>query len=136
MQIQLITLLLGLCLSVSAFADDEKEAKDLFKKYYKVMDQHQTDLIEDVFTEKYIKNAGGKKELAEKIKELPLLKSVSVKAPELKLKAGVKSKDLLFAKVKEPSSLKSKKETHSHSDFILIRENGKLRIDGTISDGE
>ena len=42
----------------------------------------------------------------------------------------------LFAKVKEPSSLKSKKESDSHSDFILIRENGKLRIDGTISDGE
>jgi hypothetical protein len=136
MQIQLITLLLGFTLSVSAFADDQTEAKDLFQNYYKVMDQHKIDLIEDVFTEKYIKHAGGKKELAEKIKELPLLKSATVKAPQLELKQGTRSKDLVFAKVKESTGLKGKDASHSHSDFILIRENGKLKIDGTISDGE
>lgn len=136
MQVQLITLLLGLCLSANVIASDEKEATTLFKQYSKVMDLHKTDLIDEVFTAKYIKNAGGKKELIEKIKELPILKSADITPPEVKVQQGVKSPDIVFAKVKEKTSQKGKKETYSHSDFILVRENGKLKIDGTISDGE
>ncbi|GEM_PF-1193560 len=136
MQVQLIALLLGLCLSMNVIASDEKEAATLFKQYSKVMDLHKTELIEEVFTEKYIKSAGGKKELIEKIKELPILKSANIATPEVKIQQGVKSPDIIFAKVKEKSSLKNNKESFSHSDFILVRENGKLKIDGTISDGE
>lgn len=135
MQVQLITLLLSLCFSLTVLADDESEVKDLFKSYAQVMDQHKTDLIEDVFTEKFITGAGGKKELEMKIKELPLRKSNSVNA-SVKIKQGVKDKDIIFAKLKEATQLKGNKESYSHSDFIIKRENGKLKIDGTISDGE
>lgn len=136
MQVQLIALLLGLCFSFSSLANDDKEAKELFKNYAKVMDQQKTDLIEDVFSEKFIKNSGGKKELIEKIKSLPLQKTSELNTPKIEIKPGVKSKDIVFAKVSESSSLKGGKRGESHSEFILVRENGKLKIDGTLSDGE
>jgi hypothetical protein len=41
-----------------------------------------------------------------------------------------------FHRVSESSSSKGGKRDESHSDFILVRENGKLKIDGTLSDGE
>lgn len=136
MQVQLIALLLGLCFSLSSLANDDKEAKELFKNYAKVMDQQKTDLIEDVFSEKFIKNSGGKKELIEKIKSLPLQKTKVLNTPKVEIKPGLKSKDIVFAKVSESSSSKGGKRGESHSEFILVRENGKLKIDGTLSDGE
>ncbi len=136
MQVQLITILLGLCFSLSVIADDSKEAKELFINYSKVMDQHKVELIDDVFTEKFIKESGGKDELIEKIKSLPLQKSITQKPVKVELKPGVKTKDLVFAKFSESSHLKGGKSEDSHSEFILIREKGKLKIQGTLSDGE
>ena len=48
-------------------------------------------------------------------------------------KKGLKS-EIYFAKVKNLSPNKSKKE-NEESEFIIMKEDGKLKIDGTISDG-
>lgn len=140
MQFQLIAnLVLGLILStqVMASAADEKEIKSLFDNYSKVMDQHKVELVGDVFSEKFIKAEGGKDEFSKSVKQMPLTKYQRVSSPELKIKPGTKSPNIFFVKTKEKSAEKGQaKEEFSHSDFVIVRENGKLKIDGTISDGE
>jgi len=131
MRIQLI--LSCLIFSLNAFAVDEKSMQDLFKKYDLVMDQKQVELIDEVFTQKFINSSGGKKELIQKIKELPTPTQKSLPATKLSWKKGLKG-EIYFAKVKPVSTNKSK-ESSSDSEFIILNEDGKLKIDGTISDG-
>jgi hypothetical protein len=128
MRIQLIILLSFL--SLSAFAVDDKSMKELFAKYDLVMDQKKTDLIEEVFSKKFIRDSGGKQELTEKIKELTTPPSPS--KTSMSWKKGQKG-EVYLAKVKEISANKMK-DSHE-SEFIVISEDGKLKIDGTMSDG-
>jgi hypothetical protein len=128
MRIQLIILLS--LFSLSAFAVDDKSMQDLFSKYDSVMDQKKVDLIDDVFTQKFIRDSGGKQELTDKIKELTTPPSPS--KTKMSWKKGQKG-EVYLAKVKEISANKMK-DSHE-SEFIVIKEDGKLKIDGTMSDG-
>jgi hypothetical protein len=111
-----------------ARADEGKEIHELFKKYDQVMLQKKTDLIDDVFTKKFIEASGGKRELIEKISELKTEK----KAPELKVTWQKKAKGKgYFAKL-----LPTDKKQKSNSEFNLVEEDGKLKINGTIGDAE
>lgn len=130
MRIQLIILLS--LFSLSAFAVDDKLMKELFEKYDQVMDQKKTDLIDDVFSKKFIRDSGGKEELVGKIKELAVPPSQN--KTSMTWKKGQKG-EVYLAKVKEISANKSKKDSHE-SEFIVINEDGKLKIDGTMSDGD
>ena len=67
MRIQLIFFLS--LFSIGIQASDEKEMKELFKNYEQVMRHHKTELVDDVFTKKFIKDNGGKEEFVEKVKE-------------------------------------------------------------------
>ena len=127
MRIQLIcAALLSFVFSTSLMASsDEKEIQTLFLNYNKVMESHKVELVPDVFSEKFIKSEGGKVAFSKSVKSLPVKKSQPVVAPTLKIKQGSQSSNIFFVKVKD-----------SHSDFVIVRENGKLKIDGTISDGE
>lgn len=133
MQIQLIVLSLLLCFSV--IASDESEMKLLFTRYDQVMSSL-SDQVEDVFSKKFLEENGGKEGFQEKIKGLAKsnFKSMPV-AKDLSFKKGVKS-DLYFAKYTEKRTEKSLKGSHTGSQFIIVREDGKLKIDGTLSDGE
>ena len=131
MRIQLI--LTFILISFNVLATDDKSMQDLFSKYDLVMDHKKIELIDEVFTQKFIKEAGGKEELIEKIKELSPANAKSVEKPKLTWKKGLKS-EIYFATVKNPSPNKSKKE-NQESEFIVMKEDGKLKIDGTISDG-
>ena len=132
MRIQLI--LSCLIFAMNAFAVDDKSMQDLFRKYDLVMDQKQVELIDEVFTQKFINSSGGKKELIQKIKELPTPSQKNLPpSSKLSWKKGIKG-EIYFAKVKPVSSNKSK-ESASDSEFIILNEDGKLKIDGTISDG-
>lgn len=136
MRIQLI--FLSLVLSLSSFAASEsKEMKELFAKYDEVMDSHKVEHVDDIFTKKFLDENGGKAEFIEKVKELPLVKSSKKVPSEVTWKKGTKD-EIFFASVKEPSIMKSKnqKAEHSGSQFIVVKENGKLKIDGTISDAD
>jgi hypothetical protein len=132
MRIQLV--ILSALLSVSTFASDESEMKSLFAKYDQVMSS-KTDQVEDVFTKKFLEENEGKEGFIKKVKSLAKPKLKSVTPPgDVSFKKGLKN-DLYFAKYTEKSNIKSQ-ETHGGSQFIVIREEGKLKIDGTISDGE
>jgi hypothetical protein len=118
--------------SLNIQALDDKSMQELFKKYDAVIDTKKVDLIDEVFTEKFIRNSGGKKELTEKIQELSHPKGSPPKT-KMTWRKGLKGK-IYFAKVKEVSSKKSKTESEE-TEFIVVEENGKLKIDGTLSDG-
>lgn len=132
MRIQLILLFL---LCSSAFASSQKEMVELFRKYDAIMLKHQVELVDDVFTEKFLKEAGGKAEFIEKVKELPKDENKSLSLPMVSWKKGVKD-DIYFANLKPLSSGKKGAPEKSGSQFIVVRENGKLKIDGTMGDAD
>ncbi len=116
MRIQLTIFIL--LFSLSSTASDDKRMKELFQNYDKVMKQHKVELVEDVFSKKFLKDNGGKEEFIEKVKELPKeRKKINI----LKSWRKTKIADTYFAKIKE-------------AQFIIIEEDGKLKIDGTVSD--
>ena len=127
-----ILLILSLCLSMNAFATDDKSMQELFKKYDSVMDQKKIELIDDVFSKKFISESGGKQELIDKIKELPNM--LAVTKTEMTWKKGHKG-ETYFARVKDVSSNK-KKDASPVTEFVVIKEDGKLKIDGTVGDAE
>lgn len=125
-----------LCMiSFSAIAASDKEMADLFRKYDAIMLSHKVELIDEVFTEKFLKSAGGKKEFAEGVKELPKTDAKSLSAPVISWKKGVKD-ELWLANRKDASDKKKGEHVESGNQFIIVKENGKLKIDGTMSDAE
>lgn len=132
MRIQLIVLFF---ISFSAAASSDKEMADLFKKYDAVMLSHRVELIDEVFTEKFLKSAGGKKEFSEGVKELPKAQPKSLSAPLITWKKGVRD-ELWLVKRKDAPEKKKAPAPESGNQFIIVKENGKLKIDGTISDAE
>lgn len=131
MRIQLIIILS--LLSISVMASDDQEIKTLFKKYDQIMDHQQTELIDEVFTKNFIKDSGGKKELIQKIKELPKAPQKSMPKLDVSWKKGAKD-EIYFATLKETSPVKSKQAQES-SEFVILKEDGKLKINGTLGDG-
>lgn len=129
MRIQLIFILL--CFSTGVLSDTDSEVKDLFAKYEAVMDRKKIELIEEVFSKKFLKENGGKKELISKIKRLPV--PLLETSKDVSWKEGKKGKFYL-ARYKESSSNKMT-APKPESEFILVKEDGQLKIDGTISDG-
>ncbi len=132
MRIQLILILL---LSGQAFASSDKEMAELFKNYDAVMLKHKVELVDKVFSQKFLKDSGGKEEFIAKVKDLPKDESKSLAIPSVTWKKGNKD-EIFFANLKENSSDKKKGTPDSGNRFIVIREDGKLKIDGTMSDAE
>jgi hypothetical protein len=131
MRFQLIALL---CIfSFSLHASDDKAMNELFEKYDKVMGQHKVELVDEVFSKKFLTENGGKEEFIAKVKELPKVKEKKGLGKLLRKWKRSKVGKIFFANVKDEET---KAGTPSHeSQFIVIEEEGKLKIDGTISDG-
>ena len=121
MRFQLVFFILISSMLAFGSTQEDSEVNELFKKYDLVMKERKTEYIDDVFSQKFLKQNGGKQAFAEKLKELPFEKSTP---PRIKWKKGQKD-SIYLAKFKD-----------SHSQFILVKESGKIKIDGTISDGE
>ncbi|MES2527395.1 MAG: hypothetical protein V4598_09915 [Bdellovibrionota bacterium] len=132
MRFQLIVLMF---LSANAFSASDKEMDELFRKYDSVMIGHKVELIDEVFTRKFLESAGGKKEFSEGVKELPKSPLKTLAAPKISWKKGLKD-ELWLAKRAESSDKKNGKDVPSGNQFIIVKENGKLKIDGTMSDAE
>ena len=113
--------------SLSAFASPEKEVKTLFENYDEVMSRQKIELIDEVFTQEFLKEHGGKEEFVTKVKTLPYLKK--------KKGLGIMLQKLKASKVGKFFSIKAKSGAAHSSEFILKKENGKLKINGTVSDG-
>jgi len=89
------------------------------------MNEKRFELIDDVFSPKFIKDNGGKVEFMNKVKTLPLVKNK--KSVEMSWKKGVRT-EIYFVKYKRPIP-----DSHG-TEFIVIKESEKLKIDGTLSD--
>lgn len=127
MRIQVATLLL-IFSSLAFSGPDEKALDELFKKYDLVMLEKKTDLIDDVFTHKFLRESGGKEGFVAKVKSLPPEKDKS----KLKVNWRRSGKEgVYFAKV---SPQEKSKKIPEGPEFIISRENGKLKIDGTLGD--
>jgi hypothetical protein len=136
MRIQLIALTLLFCTNIFAAAVQEKEMQSLFAKYYQVMEQHKVELIDEVFSKKFIKDNGGKEAFAKDVKELPKSSEKALKEPQVSFKKGVMD-EIYFARVKQaPSPDKAKLIDGHNPEFIVVVEDGKLKIQGTLSDGD
>lgn len=133
MRVQLVLLLL--LLSSSVFASSQKEMNELFRKYDSIMLKHKVELVDEVFTEKFLKDSGGKAEFIEKVKELPKDENKSLSLPMVSWKKGVKD-EIFFATLKPLTTDKKKTAEKGGVQFIVIRENGKLKIDGTLGDAD
>lgn len=132
MRLQLAILLL--ILSLPALAVSDKEINALFMKYDLIMDAHKVELVDEVFTKKFITESGGKKEFISKVKELPKQDQKSLAPAQMSWKKGTQD-EIYFAKRIDPNTSKSKEITPtSGTQFILVKEKGKLKIDGTIGD--
>ena len=137
MRIQLIaTLLCLISFGLHAVTDvDDKRMQELFEKYDKIMNEQQTELVDEVFTKKFLKDNGGKEEFIAKVKELPPVKKK--KGLKKLLQNWKKSKvgKIFFAKVKDENQDQPQKHP-AESQFVILEEDGKLKIDGSVSDGE
>jgi hypothetical protein len=118
-------------ISFNALAVDDKSIQDLFHKYELVMDQKKTELIEEVFTEKFIQNSGGKAELIQKIKEL--------KEPPGSIRSRLTWKrgrgNFILARFGHQIREKSQAE-NEQTEFIIMIRDSKPKIDGTLSDAD
>lgn len=132
MRIQLI--IFSILISSSVFAVDDKSMKELFAKYDSVMDQKKIELIDEVFSKHFIEGNGGKEKLIDKIKSIPAPDLKSMAKTEMTWKKGRRGKNF-YAEVKPVSTDKSKTSGHK-SEFIIVEEDGKPKIDGTLSDAE
>jgi hypothetical protein len=130
MRFQIIIKTLLICfLSVSAFARSDKEMQQLFEKYDEVTKYHKVELVEDVFTENFLAQNGGKEKFISKVKSVP--KEKKKKGLGLLLNKWKKSKMGEFFSAKRDGQ----NEDSARTEFIIKEEAGKLKIDGTISDG-
>lgn len=115
-------ILISLLFSFSAWSSDESEIKALLHNYALIMGQHRIELIDKVFSQKFLLENGGKKEFIEKVKTLPLSKKID----EYQFKKGNKP-HIYFA------SMKNKK---NESELLINKENGVWKINGNMSDAD
>jgi hypothetical protein len=116
--------------SFSAFSvsDTDKEMRKLFEKYEKVMYQQKVELVDEVFTQDFLKHQGGKEAFIAKVKTYPYVK-------EKKGLARLLQK-FKKSKVGKFFTVKAKTEDSKTTNFIIKEEeDGKIKIDGTIGDG-
>ncbi len=129
-----IILLLNLISFTLKAAPEDKSIGDLFQKYDQIMLEHKTEMIEEVFTKNFLEGNGGKEDFIKKVKSEPILNEKSRPTMKLSWRKGVMGK-MYFAKLKDTSKIISPKD-EGGSEFIIVEENGKLKIDGTLSDAE
>lgn len=129
-----IPVILALILSTALFASSDREMTELFLKYDSIMNSHKVELIDEVFTEKFLKEVGGKEEFIKNIQELPKADAKMLKPTPVRWKKGTQD-EIYFVKRLETSKLKSKAAPEAKGpSFVIIKDNGKLKINGTIGD--
>jgi hypothetical protein len=116
-------MLLTMLFSFTAFGSEDNEIKELFKTYDEVMSGKKAEKIDEIFTKKFLDGSGGRANFVTKVKQLkPDPKAVKQTVTWKKGRRG----NIFYAKLDKKSG----------TQFIVIKENGKLKIDGTIGDDE
>lgn len=129
MRIQIV--FLSLLFLSPAWSYKDSVVDDLFRKYDLLFYDKKVELIDEIFTKKFIQSSGGKSELVQKIKELSADETRSESSVQWK---ESKTKNKYLARMKTTSFFKGQVKSRE-TEFVIIKENGILKIDGTISDG-
>ena len=113
----------------------EKELQKLFMKYDAIMLRQRVEYIDDVFTRNFLDAHGGKEEFIAMVKELPKDDLKSLLPPRFSWKKGAKD-EMFFANLQPiDAAFKSLGAgKHEGTNFIILKEKGKLKIEGTMSD--
>jgi hypothetical protein len=119
-------------MSSSALANQDADVKELFQKYEKIMLLHETELIEEVFSPTFIKDHGGVKALASTVKSSPKASQKKLNEMSVSWKKGALT-DLILARRIEN---KNGKKESGHTEFVVIKKDGKLVIDDTVGDAD
>ena len=125
MYIQLSILAGILCTTLALAQPKQEEIKQLFAKYEQIIEGKKDVKVHDVFTKKFVSEAGGEKSLLEgweKEKKVVY---------DLNIKPSRNNKDRVYVQ-RIPAGSKQK----AHSSFIVVKEKGHWRIEGTIGDEE
>jgi hypothetical protein len=132
-----IQIILFVTLLTSVAHAGEKEMRHLFNKYDAIMLRHRVEHVDSVFTKAFLDAHGGREEFIAMVRELPKDDSKSLVAPQFTWKKSTEE-EVFFATLKPldySHNFKSKtSESHSGTQFIIVKEKGKLKIDGTVSD--
>jgi hypothetical protein len=123
MHIQLSLILAFLCTTLAWAKPPHKEIKQLFAKYDMLVEGNKSVNSVDVFTKSFVKEAGGEKSLfggSEKEKKV---------AYDLIIKPSRTNKNRAYVQ-RVPAGSKQK----PHSSFVVVKEQGKWRIEGNIED--
>ena len=107
----------------TVLATSDRQMNELFKNYQEILLDKNTDKIEEVFSKKFLARAGGKNAFVEKISDYEVSSKEKSKIKKVSWKKG-KSDEIYFVKFGPKND----------TEFIVILENGKLKIDGTASD--
>ena len=123
MHIQLSLILALLCTTLAWAKPPHKEIKQLFAKYDMIVHGNKGVNFADVFTTSFLKEAGGEKSLLdgwEKEKKMTY---------ELIIKPSRTNRNRAYVQ-RVPAGSKRK----PHSSFVVVKEQGKWRIEGNIED--
>jgi hypothetical protein len=91
--------------------------------------------VDEVFTKKFLQDSGGKAEFVEKIKQLPKQDNKMIMQDGIELQKGNRN-EVYFVQLKSAGQKKrGPKQPHS-TQFIVVKEDGKFKIDGTLSDAD
>lgn len=125
MYIQLSILAGILCTTLALAQPKQEEIKKLFAKYEQIIEGKKDVKVHDVFTKRFVSESGGEKSLLEgweKEKKVVY---------DLNIKPSRRNKDRVYVQ-RVPAGSKQK----PHSSFIVVKEKGQWRIEGTIGDEE
>lgn len=119
--------LVGLCLlSLSAFANDDAAIQQVFQRYEQVLSQQKTELIPQVFSDKFLSEHGGEKAFRQE------LGKIAVPAYDLSIRPGQLDKDVMTVKM-----LPKGKPTAIVEQVFILKKYGKdWRIEGTLTNEE
>jgi hypothetical protein len=125
MHIQLGIVAALLCTTL-AWADPKQgEIKKLFAKYEQIVEGKKDVKIHDVFTKKFVTEAGGEKSLLEGWEK------EKKGQYDLTIKPSRNNRNRVYVQ-RVPAGSKQK----PHSSFVVVKEQGQWRIEGTIGDEE
>lgn len=102
-------------------AESDADFKKLFTDYNDVMTGNSPGLVNEVFTLRFLKDSGGKESLLAKIKSDK--DKTKIDLSKMKWRKG-QSGQFYFVKL----------DPQSTSDIVVKKENGKLKVDQTLSD--
>lgn len=125
MRLRMITTLACLLLCLTAHAGDREEITALFGRYMRVVNQHQTEGLSEVFTSRFLQREGGAQEYAQALRSTP-----TTPVPTYTLNIPPNFGDRVFVKLVVSG------ETPSDSSFIVVRQGGGWKIDGTMNADE